>query len=180
MSITTIANRYANALADVIISRNEVRQITSELNHFAQMMKENRDLPGVFSSPVVALERKRGVLTNLLARLNYQQTTSNFLQLLLSNYRLHYLPEILIRLADELDTRSGVVSAEVITARPLNERDRSTLLENLRAATGREIRPHFHTDPEIIGGVVAKVGSLVYDGSIKTRLEQMKQQFSRN
>jgi F-type H+-transporting ATPase subunit delta len=179
MSLTTIANRYANALADVITSRNEVEQVSSELNGFVQLTRDNRELHEVFSSPAIALERKRGVLTELLSRLNYQQTTNNFLQLLLANYRLHHLAEILTSLAEELDKRRGVVSAEVVTARPLNDADRQVLLENLRVAIGREIRPQFSTDPEIIGGVVARVGSLIYDGSIKTRLNQMKQQLSK-
>jgi F-type H+-transporting ATPase subunit delta len=178
MSVATIANRYARALADVITERHEVADVVGELSTFAQLLEQHAELREVFASPVIPLDRKRRVLDELLQRLQARQTTNNFLQLLLENQRLHHLSEMLRSLARELDTRTGIVSAEVTTARALSEADRAALRDRLRAATGKEVRLHFRTDPAIIGGVVTRIDSLIFDGSIKTQLAQMKQRLS--
>ena len=180
MSVATIANRYARALADVITERHEVTDVVGELSAFAQLMQQHTELREVFASPVIPLDRKRNVLNQLLARLRVRQTSNNFLQLLLENYRLHHLDEILRSLARELDTRSNIVSAQVTTARAIGDQDREMLRNRLRAATGKEVRLQFHTDPNIIGGVVTRIGSLIFDGSIKTQLAQMKQRLAKS
>ncbi len=178
MSITTIVNRYAQALADIIIERNEIAEVTRELDGFAKLLQDHRELYDVFASPVIALDRKRAVLNAILARLGLKQTSSNFVQLLLQNNRLHNLSEVLRALTKVLDERSGIVSTDVTTARPISEANRNLLLQRLREATGREVRLQFRTDPEIIGGVITRIGSLVFDGSIKTQLARMKRQLA--
>jgi len=175
MSVTTIANRYARALADVIIERGETNEVIGELNVFARMMDGHEQLKAVFASPVLPLDRKRAVLGELLSRLNLRQTSGNFLQLLLSYSRLHNLDQMLRALSREIDARTNNVFAEVTTARAISEQEQATLRDRLRAATGKEVRMQFRTDPEIIGGVVTRIGSTVYDGSIRTQLAQMKQ-----
>ncbi|MGE0131686.1 MAG: ATP synthase F1 subunit delta [Blastocatellales bacterium] len=175
MSVTTIANRYARALADVIIERRETKEVVNELSGFARMMSEHPQLRDVFASPVIATERKRAVLNELIARISPRPTTANFLQLLLNNSRLHDLDQMLRALSRELDARTNIVSAEITTAREISEQEKSTLQSQLKAATGKDVRLQFRTDPAIIGGVVTRIGSLVYDGSIKNQLAQMKQ-----
>ncbi len=175
MSNATIANRYARALADVISERHEVTDVVGELSAFAQLMQQHGPLREVFASPAIPLERKRGVLNEVLQRMQVRKTTSNFLQLLLANHRLHNLDQILSSLGRELDQRSGIVMAEVTTARAISESERELLLGRLRAMTGKEVRLQFRTDPSLIGGVVTRIGSLIFDGSIKTQLAQMKQ-----
>ncbi len=175
MSVTTIANRYARALADVITERRETNEVVAELSSFARMMAGHGQLRDVFASPVLAIKRKRAVLHELLSRMRLRQATANFLQLLLSNGRLHNLDQMLRALARELDTRANIVSAEITTAREISEQEESRLRDKLRAATGKDVRLQFRTDPAIIGGVVTRIGSLVYDGSIKNQLAQMKQ-----
>jgi F-type H+-transporting ATPase subunit delta len=174
MSITTIANRYARALADVITERRETNEVVSELDLFAGMMRQYEQLREVFASPVLPLERKRAVLNELLARLKLRPTSNNFLHLLLNNARLHELDQMLRALSRELDARTNIVSAEITTAREIGEQEKSMLRDKLKGATGKEVRLQFHTDPNIIGGVVTRIGSLIYDGSIKNQLSQMK------
>jgi F-type H+-transporting ATPase subunit delta len=174
MSITTIANRYARALADVIVERRETSEVVKELIDFERMMDEHSQLRDVFASPVIATERKRGVLDDLLARIGPRQTTANFLRLLLSNSRLHDLDQMLRALSRELDTRKNIVSAEITTAREISEQEKAALQRQLKGTTGKEVRLQFRTDPEIIGGMVTRIGSLVYDGSIRNQLAQMK------
>src|SRR5262245_1193991 len=170
MSVATIANRYARALADVIIEKREVNEVLAELNQFAKLVAGHPQLHEVFASPVIAPENKRAVLNELLARLRLRQTTQNFLQLLLANNRLHQIEQMARALGKELDERTNIVSAEITTARAISEDERRLLHDKLRATTGKEVRLQFKTDPNIIGGVVARLGSKVYDGSIKNQL----------
>jgi F-type H+-transporting ATPase subunit delta len=174
MSITTIASRYARALADVITERRETNEVVSELNLFAGMMRQHEQLRDVFASPVLPLERKRSVLNELLARLKLRPTSNNFLHLLLNNARLHDLDLMMRALSRELDARTNIVSAEITTAREIGEQEKSMLRDKLKGSTGKEVRLQFLTDPNIIGGVVTRIGSLIYDGSIKNQLAQLK------
>lgn len=175
MSVTTIANRYARALADVITERGEMNEVVAELNDFSALLSQHEQLRGVFASPVIPIERKRNVLNELLSRLKLRPTSSNFLQLLLSNLRLHNLDQMLHALSRELDVRTDVVLAEVTTAREINDQEKALLRDKLKTATGKDVRLQFRTDPNLIGGVVTRIGSVIYDGSIKNQLAQMKQ-----
>jgi F-type H+-transporting ATPase subunit delta len=175
MSVATIANRYARALADVITEKREVNEVSAELNQFAKLVEGHQQLREVFANPVIPAERKRAVLSELFARRRLRQTTQNFLQLLLANNRLHQLDQMGKALGRELDARANIVSAEVTTARVISDDERRLLHDKLRAVTGKEVRLQFKTDPNIIGGVVARLGSKVYDGSIKNQLAQMKE-----
>lgn len=175
MSVTTISNRYARALADVVTERRETNEVVAELSRFEKMLASHGELRDVFASPVLAVERKRAVLNDLLARLQFRPTSNNFLQLLLANGRLHNLDQMLRALSRELDVRTNIVSAEITTARAISEQEKTMLRDKLKAATGKDVRLQFRTDAAIIGGVVTRIGSTVYDGSIKSQLAQMKQ-----
>ena len=175
MSVATIANRYARALADVIVEKREVNEVAAELKQFAALVAGHAQLRDVFASPVIAPERKRAVLNELLARLKPRQTSQNFLQLLLANNRLHQLEQMALALAKELDARMNVVSAEITTARVISADEQKLLHDKLKTATGKEVRLQYKTDPHIIGGVVTRIGSKVYDGSIQNQLAQMKE-----
>lgn len=179
MSVTTIANRYARALADVILERGETDVVAAELDRFARMVGEHKELHDVFASPVVPLDRKQAVLNDLLARVQPHRTTANFLQVLVRNQRLQDITHVNEALARVLDERRGVVAAEVTTARAMDDQEKQMLADRLRAATGKHVRLSFRTDPNIIGGIVTRIGSLVYDGSIKTQLAQMRQQLAK-
>lgn len=175
MSVTTISNRYARALADVVTERRETNEVVAELSQFEKMLASHGQLRDVFASPVLAVERKRAVLNDLLTRLQFRPTSNNFLQLLLANGRLHNLDQMLRALSRELDVRTNIVSAEITTARAISEQEKTMLRDKLKAATGKDVRLQFRTDTAIIGGVVTRIGSTVYDGSIKSQLAQMKQ-----
>jgi F-type H+-transporting ATPase subunit delta len=116
------------------------------------------------------------VLQALLDRLSFQPTTANFLRLLLTNGRLHQLDPMLQAVHRELDTRAGIVAAEIVSARALAADQREALERQLADATGRRVRLQFRIDPTILGGLVARIGSTVYDGSIRNQLTQLRQQ----
>ena len=173
MSLQTVARRYSTALADVAIERREEREVQKELDQWAAMIESNPQLKEVFANPTIAHDQKRKVLEDLIARTRVRDTTASFLRVLLRNERLSQLRDIAARYSQVLDERAGVLAGSVTTARPIPEDLKKTLHETLAAATGRAVRLTFETDETIIGGVVARIGSTVYDGSVQSHLERL-------
>jgi F-type H+-transporting ATPase subunit delta len=173
LSLQTVARRYATALADVAIERREERQIQNELDQWAAMMESSPQLKGVFANPTIVHDHKRKVLEDLIARTRVKDTTASFLRVLLRNQRLAQLRDIAARYGHVLDERSGMLAGSVTTARPITEELKKTLHETLSAATGRTVRLSFDTDEQIIGGMVARIGSTVFDGSVQSHLERL-------
>jgi F-type H+-transporting ATPase subunit delta len=173
-----MARRYAAALADVVIAQGEAREVQEELKAWGQMLEDNSALLEVFRNPTIPYEQKRNVLNTLNARTRVRPTTANFLQVLLQNHRLSELKEINQRFALQLDERSGVVSAQVTTARAVPEETKETLRTQIGTLTGKKVRLQFAVDEELIGGIVTRIGSTVYDGSVRTQLQQIKQQMA--
>lgn len=176
MSIETIARRYGAALADVVLKTGETEIVTSELLQWQTLLEANTDLHEVFANPSIAHAQKEGLLEKLIEKSRPAKTTANFLRVLLRNSRLTELSEINKRFAIELEERSGILSAEIISARALPESERSELQANLEKLTGKKVDLNFNIDEGIIGGLVTRIGSTVYDGSVRTRLENLKEQ----
>jgi F-type H+-transporting ATPase subunit delta len=174
MSLQTIARRYATALADVIQTRGESREVQEELTGWQQMLNANPTLSEVFANPTIALDKKRAVLNKLIEVSRPRPTTANFLKVLLQNQRLTNLDEINLKLAAVLDERAGVVAAIVSSARPVPVEAQRQLESRLASLTGSKVRIEFASDPDLIGGLVTRIGSTVYDGSVRTHLQQIK------
>lgn len=174
----TVARRYAAALADVVTARGEAREVQEELSAWEQMMQSSGQLLVVFSNPTIPYDQKRKVLNALIARVKVRPTTENFLKVLLQNQRLAELSEVNKRFTQVLDERSGVVSADVTTARPVSADAQEALRTRLAAMTGKNVRLKFKTDEELIGGMVTRIGSTVYDGSVRNQLERVKAKIS--
>ncbi|HEU4836336.1 MAG TPA: ATP synthase F1 subunit delta [Pyrinomonadaceae bacterium] len=173
MSLQTVARRYATALADVAIERREERQVQSELDQWAEMLESNPQLKEVFANPTIIHDHKRKVLEDLIARTRVRDTTASFLRVLVKNERLPQLRDIAARFRFVLDERAGVLAGNVTTARPIPEELKKSLHETLSAATGRTVQLSFSTDEKIIGGMVARIGSTVFDGSVESHLERL-------
>jgi F-type H+-transporting ATPase subunit delta len=178
LSAQTIARRYAVALADVLTKRSDARQIQEELNQWEDLLRSNQMLTEVFGNPTIPYEQKQKVLRSLLDRTRPNQITANFLRVLLQNQRLLNLDDINIWLAKILDERAGLVSAEVTTARPVPGSSQEALRQQLEALTGKNVRLSFATDESLIGGIVTRIGSTIYDGSIRNQLELAKEKLA--
>jgi F-type H+-transporting ATPase subunit delta len=175
LSLQTVARRYATALADVAIERREEREVQTELEQWASLLEANPQLKEVFANPTVAYDQKRTVLEELISRSRVRETTGSFLRVLLKNQRLSQLREVVVRFRAVLDERAGVVAANVTTARPIPEELKNTLHETLTAATGQKVQLSFTTDETIIGGLVARIGSTIFDGSVQSHLERLSE-----
>lgn len=178
MSSQTVARRYASALADVVIERNEEQLVQAELSAWAKMITDNGSLLEAFSNPTVAYEQKQNVLNALIARTKVRPTTTNFLRTLLKNQRLSDLPEVNAKLAQILDERSGIVSAEITSARPVSDSARALLEEKLAEMTGKKARLTFATDESLLGGIVTRIGSTIYDGSVSNQLSRLREELA--
>jgi len=173
-----VARRYATALADVVTARGEAQEVRGELRDWSEMMQSNEQLLEVFRNPTIPYEQKRKVLSTLITRARVRSTTANFLQVLLQNQRLADLIEVNKRFAQILDERSGMVSAEVTTARPVAQSAQDALRAKLTTMTGQNVRLNFTTDEDLIGGIVTRIGSTIYDGSVRNQLEQVRERLA--
>ena len=178
MSVQTVARRYASALADVVLQRGEAHEVQEELVAWEKMFQASPMLQEVFRNPTIAPDKKRAVLNKLIERAKPRPTTANFLKVLLQNQRLTELGEINQKFTEILDVRAGMVAAIVTTARSVPENAQRQLHTKLLALTGKKVRIDFMTDPELIGGLVTRIGSTVYDGSVRNHLQQIKEKMA--
>ena len=176
MSAEAVARRYGAALADVVMKSGETETVRAELKSWEAMLNTNEELRSVFSNPAVAHLDKESILNKLIAKAQPGRTTANFLKVLLRNGRIGELREIIERLEAEVEERSGNVVAKVTSARDLTDSEKAELSANLAKVTGKNIKPAYFVDKGIIGGVVTQIGSTVYDGSVKTQLENLREE----
>jgi len=176
MNTATIARRYSVALADVVAQTTATDTVKAELASWSKLFDGDNDLQTVFTNPAITHANKIKILDDLLARVKPSQTTANFLKILLQNGRLADLGEINSSFASVLEQRSGIVSAEITSARELPEGERTEFERSLETITGKTVNIKYAIDKDIIGGVVTRIGSTVYDGSVKTKLEKLKEQ----
>lgn len=175
MSTETIARRYSVALADAVSGSSITDTVKSELASWGEIFTQNADIQTVFGNPAIAHASKEKVLDGLIAKAKPSQTTANFLKVLLQNGRLSEIGEINERFAAVLEERSGVVSAEITSARDLPGDERAEFESNLENLTGKRVIVNYSVNTDIIGGVVTRIGSTVYDGSVKTKLENLRE-----
>ncbi len=176
MSIETVARRYATALADVVMKTGETGTVQAELKTWEEMISSNGDLQRALANPAIAHLNKEKVLESLIAKAKPSRLTANFLRVLLRNNRLIELGEINQKFASVIDERTGVIGAEVVSARELSDAERRELSDSIAKLTGKSVKANFVIDKEIIGGVVTRIGSTVYDNSVKTQLENLKKE----
>lgn len=176
MNNETIARRYSGALADVVLRSGSAEAVKGELAAWGDLVRQNEDLKAVFSNPAISHVNKEKVLETLIAKTGPSKTTANFLKVLLKNGRLGDLPEINSRFEAVLEERSGRVKAEIISARELPAEEKAEFEKNLEKLTGKQVSIDYSVNKEIIGGVITRIGSTVYDGSVKTKLENLKDQ----
>jgi F-type H+-transporting ATPase subunit delta len=176
MANEAVARRYSTALADVVAKNGDADAVKAELKEWEVLIAGNAELQEVFGNPSIPHAKKEGVLNALIKRSGSSKSVANFLRVLLQNGRLIDLRDINDRFATVLEERGGIVSGEVISARELAEAQKKELAQNLEKLTGKKVKLEFEIDEDIIGGVVTRVGSTVYDSSVRTQLQNLKEQ----
>ena len=175
MTNKTAAIRYARALLDVAVKEQaDLEIIEQELSQFADLFKQYPLLEKVLLNPAIPVPRKRAAVSDLLAQAQFTPIVSKLLALLADRDRLVLVPDLLNAYRDRLLDYRGVVRADVTTATALDAGRTEAIRKGLAALTGRTVRLTTSIDPSIIGGLVARIGSTVYDGSVTRQLEKMK------
>jgi len=176
MPITAVATRYAHALADVVMSpgsKVQPEKALAELHSFLGVFSGSAELQNALTTPAVPTARKRAVVARIASLLSVSTVVRNFLFVLVDHRRIYDFADILRSLEVVLDERLGFARAEVVAARELSESQRAALSAELERISGKRIRARFEVDPSLVGGVVARIGSTVYDGSVRGQLDAL-------
>jgi len=177
--MAAITRRYARALADVVQDQKaDPRRVEEELRTLSDVVSSAPQLRIVWENPAVEAEEKRAVLDAIVTRIGTARMVRNFIAVLIDHRRIGLLPEIVREVEVELNERLGLAMADVTTARPLDEGQKRALETRVGAVTGRTIRARYETDDSLLGGAVVKVGSTIFDGSIRGQLERLKEELS--
>jgi F-type H+-transporting ATPase subunit delta len=178
--MAAVAQLYARAFADVSTKAGlDPTASLEQLNAFDAAFAESRDLREIFSNPSVAIEQKLKVLDALCGRIGASKQVRNFLAILVDRDRMSELPEILSETRTELDRRNGVVEAEIVTARELSPEVREEFEHSIARMSGHNrVRANYRLDASLLGGALVKVGSTVFDGSVRGQLQRLKEQLA--
>jgi F-type H+-transporting ATPase subunit delta len=172
----TAANRYARALFDVALKEKvDLQALDDQLAGFVDLLRNHPDLDKALLNPAVPAPRKRLVVEELAASVKLQPVLAKLLALLAERDRLVLLPDLLESYRERLLDHHQIVRAEVTTARPLSPEQTQAIEKSLLDITGRGVALTARVEPAILGGLVARVGGTVYDASVTTQLEKMKQ-----
>ena len=170
------ATRYARALFDVVLKEGDIQQVGRELSGFHSMVAGHDVLSRALVNPAIPAARKRAVIEQLLAQAGkVSPVLSKLLLLLADRDRLALVPELAAAYEQRLRDHAKVVRAELTTAVPLPADRISALQQGLASITGRQVELETKVNPTIIGGAVARIGSTIYDGSVTTQLQKVKE-----
>ena len=169
--------RYARALAAVISDQKlDLVAAQGQLNDFANLLQASVELREVLDNPSIPEPQKLKVLDAIASRAGMSRPIRNFIALLTHHQRLHELPGMITAYAAIADENTGVAEVEITTARPVDEAGRRLLEQQVAKLAGEpKIQATYREDPTLLGGAVVKLGSTVYDGSVRGQLEQMRQ-----
>jgi F-type H+-transporting ATPase subunit delta len=177
--MASVTNTYARAFADAVFSgRHDPDKTLQEAQSVAELVAGSKELRAVWETPSITAEQKRAVLDAIVARQGISKPVRNFVAVLIDHRRINFLGPIVKQFEQELNRRLGFTEAEITSARELDQSDRRTLESRMETVTGKKVRARYSRDESLLGGAVIKVGSTIYDGSVKGQLERIKQTIS--
>ncbi|HXC44148.1 MAG TPA: ATP synthase F1 subunit delta [Candidatus Dormibacteraeota bacterium] len=177
--MASVASTYARAFADVILDTHlDADRSIAELRAIASLLAESSDLRRVWENPAIPAEQKRRVLDVIAERDGVSTQTRNLVAVLIDHRRIHFLEPIIRQLEKDLDARLGFAEAQITSARLLGDAEKQEFEAQIGKLTGKKVRAHYDEDQSLLGGAVVRVGSTIYDGSVKGQLERMKEAIS--
>ena len=171
----SLAGRYASALFDLARDQSQIESVGSSLDALSQALLDSKDFAELVSSPLVSREAAGNAFAAIAPELNLDPITANFLGVLARNGRKIELRKVIRAFRRLAAEHRGETTAEVVTARPLNDDQLTALRQQLRTRAGRDVAIDATVDPEILGGIVVKLGSQQIDASIRTKLNRLAQ-----
>jgi F-type H+-transporting ATPase subunit delta len=178
---SAVGYRYARALADIVFqpgSQVKPADALAQLKSIEELLHQSSELRGALMTPAISPKKKRAVLNQLSGELGVSPVIRNFLFVVLDHRRIAHLSEMREAFEIAIDEALGVVRAEVVSADKLDDQQSAALQTELTRLSGKQVRLQFSVDPSLLGGVLARLGSTVYDGSIRGQLEQMRRRLT--
>jgi F-type H+-transporting ATPase subunit delta len=177
--MAAIASRYARALVEVILEQKiDAELARQQLKSVVEAVHESDELRKVWESPAILPEQKRAVLDAIARQIELVKPIRNFIAVLIDHRRIGMLDDMLRQFESELDAQMGFTEVEVSSARPLSPEEKRQLESRVETVTGKKVRTRYVTAPELLGGVMVRAGSTIYDGSVRGQLEKMRQELS--
>jgi F-type H+-transporting ATPase subunit delta len=174
--LSAVAERYAAALADVAVERKNSETIKRNLAAFVEAFSSIADLRNALESPALNAEVKRKVIAEVAGKMGLDVAVRNFIYLVVDHRRTEVLSEIEQAFLSELNERLGIVDAEVTSAHELNDDEKRQLSTVLEQRTGKKVEARFQIDGALLGGAVVRLGSTIYDGSVRDQLKRLREQ----
>jgi len=177
--MAAIASRYARALVDVVLGdKIDPGVATEQLKAFLDAVKESVQLRRVWESPAVLPEQKRAVLDAMALKMGAVKQVRNFMAALIDHRRLPMLEQIVRQFQIELDAQLGFAEADITSARALSGEERREIESRVERLTSKKVRARYSANRELLGGIVVRIGSTIYDGSVQGQLQKLKEQLS--
>ena len=177
--MASVVSTYARAFADVVIDEHlDANRATGGLRRIASLLAESIQLRRVWENPAVPVVQKRGLLDAIAQREGIERHVRNLVAVLIDHRRVHFLARIVEQLEKELNARLGFAEAQVSSARELGDNEKRSLEAQIEKVTGKKVRAQYGLDASLLGGAVVRVGSTIYDGSVKGQLERIKEAIS--
>jgi F-type H+-transporting ATPase subunit delta len=177
--MASVASTYARAFADVVLGAHlDVNRALAELRTLATLLAESSELRRVWENPAIPADQKRRVLDAIVARDGISKQVRNLVAVLIDHRRMHFLGPVIQQLEKELDARLGFAEAQITSVRELGDAEKREFEAQVAKLTGKKVRAHYGRDASLLGGAVLRIGSTIYDGSVKGQLERIKEAIS--
>ena len=177
--MASVASTYARAFADVVLDEKlDAQRAIGNLRHIAALVDESIELRRILENPAVPAEQKHKLLDAIVQREGIEKPVRNLIAVLINHRRVMFLDRIIAQLEKEIDARLGFAEAEIQSVRDLSDPEKRALEAQIGKLTGQKVRSHFRQDASLLGGVIVRVGSTIYDGSVKGQLEKIKEAIS--
>jgi F-type H+-transporting ATPase subunit delta len=177
--MASVPSTYARAFADVVFSAHlDAARAVGGLRQIAALCEQSADLRRVWENPAVPAQQKRKLLDVIAERDRIDRPVRNLIAVLIDHRRLNFLPRIVEQFEKELDRRMGLADAQISSARELGDAEKHTLEVEIAKLTGKRVRAQYGLDASLLGGAVVRIGSTIYDGSVKGQLERIKEAIS--
>jgi F-type H+-transporting ATPase subunit delta len=173
--LSATAQRYAAALADVAMEQKSAEAVKRDLATFVELFFSSADLRNALGSPAVNRDVKLKVITTLATKMDLKPAVRNFICLVVDHCRTEMLREMVQAFAEELNKRLGIEEAQVTSARELTAAEKKELTSVLERRTGKKIEAQFQEDSALLGGAVVRLGSTIYDGSVREQLNRLRE-----
>jgi F-type H+-transporting ATPase subunit delta len=177
--MASVASTYSRAFADVVMSEHlDADRSIGELRAIASLLDESSVLRRVWENPAIPADQKRRVLDVIAKRDGISTQVRNLVAVLIDHRRTHFLDPIILQLVKELDARLGIAEAEITSARSLGDAEKREFEAQVGKLTGKKVRAQYGQEASLLGGAVVRIGSTIYDGSVKGQLERIREEIS--